>query len=344
MIEQLSSLARLSAAGGVHTFDVVTGTEDADTLLGTEGADIISGLGGNDFISSGHGADSIDGGEGADRIFTADQGDTVHGGGGNDFIQVAAVHTDSGATGTYAGDAGDDQVQVGGVDPDQSNGVTLQGGDGDDALGDVSIGSDLLDGGADFDMLIFVRLSRSVTVDLGAGTSEGKQIGSNTLANIEGINSGRADDILTGSSVANLILGRNGADVISGMDGDDTLYGGGRNDTITGGLGADSLDGGGGHDVFIYESIADSSVGHSDFITRLKKHDVIDLSAIDADVHTAGDQAFHRVKAFSGHAGEMVLSYAGGVTTVQLDVDGDGQADMAIQLAQNHLTYHGFVL
>ena len=85
-------------------------------------------------------------------------------------------------------------------------------------------------------------------------------------------------------------------------------------------------------------------MGLADSISRLKKHDVIDLSAIDADVDTAGDQAFHRVKAFGGHAGEMVLSYAGGVTTVQLDVDGDGQADMAIQLAQNHLTYHGFVL
>ena len=72
MIEQLSNLARLSAAGGVHTFDVVTGTEDADTLLGTEGADIISGLGGNDFISSGHGADSIDGGDGSDTIYDTD--------------------------------------------------------------------------------------------------------------------------------------------------------------------------------------------------------------------------------------------------------------------------------
>ncbi len=61
--------------------------------------------------------------------------------------------------------------------------------------------------------------------------------------------------------------------------------------------------------------------------------DVIDVSAIDADTTTSGDQAFVEVGAFSSIAGEMVISdIGGGVRLVEFDVNGDGAADMAIEV------------
>ncbi len=83
---------------------------------------------------------------------------------------------------------------------------------------------------------------------------------------------------------------------LSGNIGDNQLSGFAGNDTITGGLGADKLTGGLGSDHFVFESIADSSGinGKRDVITDFSGSagDRIDLSAIDADTATTGDQAF----------------------------------------------------
>jgi Ca2+-binding RTX toxin-like protein len=335
----------LATEGRVHAFDVVTGTEDADTLYGSDGADTVSGLGGDDFIFTGKGFDSIDAGDGDDEIYVGDAGDTVHCGAGQDFIEVTVLVAGSALGGVYSGDADNDHLKVAAVAAVASDSVTLEGGDGDDLLEDLSRGEDRLDGGSGFDLLYgFSRSGYGVTIDLGAGTSEGKLIGSNTLVGIEGYRAGRADDILTGSAAANAFYGRNGTDIISGLEGDDTIFGGGRADTITGGLGGDSLVGGGGRDHFVYLTLADSPNADPDFIDRLKQHDVIDLSAIDADVNTAGDQAFVRVKAFDGHAGQMTLSFSSGHTSVRVDVNGDAVADMTIVIEDNHLTYRDFVL
>lgn len=54
------------------------------------------------------------------------------------------------------------------------------------------------------------------------------------------------------------------------------------------------------------------------------KGDRLDLSAIDADVNTAGD-----------HAGEMILTLSGCNTLLALDVEGDGRADCRMTIVGN---------
>ena len=71
---------------------------------------------------------------------------------------------------------------------------------------------------------------------------------------------------------------------------------------------------------------------HSDRILDLRASETIDLSAIDADSTTAGDQAFAIVAAFTGSGGQMTIAYDAGEGTseILMDIDGDGAADMRI--------------
>src|SRR3712207_8124150 len=83
--------------------------------------------------------------------------------------------------------------------------------------------------------------------------------------------------------------------ILLGGYGDDTLIGGDGADRLEGGEGIDVLTGGGGADTFRYSSQYDSNSLYADRIVDfVSGTDRIDLSAIDADVFTAGNQAFHR--------------------------------------------------
>lgn len=124
--------------------------------------------------------------------------------------------------------------------------------------------------------------------------------------------------------------------LIGGAAGD-TLIGGAASDFILGALGGDELTGGGGADSFRYQSTAESSgaAGATDRIVDFTPGtDGIDLERIDADVRTAGDQAFRWIgsEAFSGVAGELRAYDSGPVWIVEGDVDGDGIADLSIAL------------
>lgn len=135
---------------------------------------------------------------------------------------------------------------------------------------------------------------------------------------------------------------------ISGGDGDDRLELGATENRIIGGEGSDTLTGGAGSDVFVYSATSESSGKNLDVITDLdvRGNDVIDLSGIDADIGSDGDQGFHLVSSLSGQAGELTLAYQAGsdVTFVLGDTDGDGQADLRIVLEGDHSDFAGFVL
>ncbi|HYJ81933.1 MAG TPA: M10 family metallopeptidase C-terminal domain-containing protein, partial [Allosphingosinicella sp.] len=126
-----------------------------------------------------------------------------------------------------------------------------------------------------------------------------------------------------------------------GGKSDDTLKGGAQNDLLLGNLGADTLAGGGGADVFRYDSTADSTAASKDHILDFAPGtDKIDLTRIDANTLLGGDQAFTFIgsNAFSGAAGELRASGSGGNWVVEGDVNGDGVADLVIQLSiQNAL-------
>ena len=117
-------------------------------------------------------------------------------------------------------------------------------------------------------------------------------------------------------------------DVLTGGAGNDLIYGGPRGDTLTGGT---------GNDVFRYHSVAESNSVEQDGIQDFTLGDLIDLSRIDVDASTPGDQAFTFIgqAAFSGQKGELRfenISLGQNVWKVFGDTDGDGTADFELVL------------
>jgi Ca2+-binding RTX toxin-like protein len=155
-----------------------------------------------------------------------------------------------------------------------------------------------------------------------------------------------ASQSLVGGELKDSLSGVGGDDMLWGHGGKDKLSGGTGNDTLVGGAGKDALIGGAGNDTFAFKAVADSTAKASDLIHDLAAGDAIDLAMIDADSHTAGDQAFHLVSGFTRHAGELTITYqaAKGVTLIQGDVDGDGFADLVITVSGDHHDFANFVL
>jgi VCBS repeat-containing protein len=130
----------------------------------------------------------------------------------------------------------------------------------------------------------------------------------------------------------------NGRFVLNGGGGNDVLTGGLGGDILFGGDRGDTLTGGGGNDIFLYTSVTESNSTERDGIQDFNAGDRIDISAIDANILVAGDQAFTFIgsAAFSGTAGELRFSNISGgngpIWEVEADTDGNGQSDFEIIL------------
>ena len=183
----------------------------------------------------------------------------------------------------------------------------LKGNGGDDGL-NGGAGNDVLDGGAGADTMLggtgddlyFIDLGGDVVTELaGEGIDTVSSAISYTLgANVENlILTGSAEDG-TGNALDNLIVGNALANDLAGGGGNDRLLGGDGVDHFTGGAGADS---------FVAEINADKvdmkkGTVSLDLILDFEKGvDKIDLTGIDAKVHTDGDQAFKFVNNASGN-------------------------------------------
>lgn len=129
--------------------------------------------------------------------------------------------------------------------------------------------------------------------------------------------------------------------VVTGTTANDTLVGTSGNDIFTGGLGKDTFFGGAGSDRFVYSSTAESKVGTPrDIIADWDATDVIDLHMIDANITTGGNDAFTFIGSGTadrnvGHA-ELKYYQTGGNTYVVADTDGDGMADLQIEITGAH--------
>jgi Ca2+-binding RTX toxin-like protein len=132
-------------------------------------------------------------------------------------------------------------------------------------------------------------------------------------------------------------------DVFVGGGGDDVMYGLGGNDWLEGDGGADTLRGGFGSDLFVYKAATDSTAAARDHIVDFEDTaDLINLQAIDANSGVAGDQAFTFIgaAAFSQTAGELRVYQSGADFIVEGDTNGDGVADLSIQVT----TFNGLGL
>ncbi len=309
---------------GTAVSESISGRSANDTLSGMGGNDVLYGMGGNDTLDGGDLADLLYGGDGADDLLGGSGGDILNGDAGDDGLDGGdGADKLFGGTGSdlLTGAAGNDRMS-GDADID-----TLNGDAGNDYL-DGGTGADIMSGGADNDIYI-VDDAGDQTIELaGEGYDIVRTELSWTLAdNIEALQlQGATDADGGGNAGANNLQGNAGANRLSGGAGVDTLNGADGDDIIVGGLGNDLLRGGLGADSFV--------VAHA-FGPVLETDQIYDFSTAEGDIidlSGAYAGALALVAGFSKHAGEMTLTFAGGITTLKLDINGDGKVDYQMKI------------
>jgi Ca2+-binding RTX toxin-like protein len=245
LIELAAGPTLVTNALGTQTLlniEGVAGGFGNDTLVGAPVAieNILVGGAGDDSIVAG--SDTI-----GDELLGEDGNDSLEGRSGDDVL------TGGDGDDSLSGGSGNDSL-LGGGGTDH-----LVGGLGNDTLVG-SEGNDILDGQAGFDTADFAGDLSGVTVDLGAGTASGTQIGPHQLIDIEAVHGGQGIDHVLGGDNAELLDGNSGNDIVSGGGGNDTvkgsagadlLSGEGGNDTLVGGVGNDTLEGGDNDDLVL---------------------------------------------------------------------------------------------
>jgi Ca2+-binding RTX toxin-like protein len=287
---------------GTAGTDVLVGTAGDDTIVGLGGDDVAIGDAGADVISAGEGADLIRGGAGRDMIFAGAGDDQAFGG-----EQADVIYGDAGADRLF-GEGGNDLITAGTGDD------TVFGGAGDDLIvAEIGDGTDVYfgddsDGGTGGDTLDLSAATVDVSVNLGTGalgqgSASSSQTGNDTIWGIENVNTGSGNDTIVASNAANI------------------------------------MNGGAGNDTFKFLSTA---AADGDTILLFEPGDRLDLSGIDADVATAGNQAFTIVSgAALTAAGQLAVSFEsrtdGDFTVVEGNIDGNTGADFKIEIQGHHV-------
>ena len=152
------------------------------------------------------------------------------------------------------------------------------------------------------------------------------------------MNGGTGHDHLESGGGKDRLVGSSGRDDLIGGAGKDKLLGGKGADDIWGGRGKDLLKGQGGADDFIFAKTKESGPTQSkwDSIAGFGGKDDIDLGAIDAIKGQKGNQAFDLDLDGSFSAGEIRQTESDGGVLLEMNVDGDGKAEMAIFLKGFH--------
>ncbi len=226
--------------------------------------------------------------------------------------------------------------------------------------------SDLATGGSSNDTLTLQNTVSGVNINLGGGTNALNLAGGvnslNHITSLATISSGSSHDNLTiagtmfnGGNPTVIDLG-GGSDTVSfgtnahvsvvnvetvnGSATNDVISIGGGATTVTGGLGNDNLTAGSGADNFRYTSTADSAGPVRDFITGFDASaDVFSFSGMGF----ASTINFVGLGPFTGTGSEARIANG---STLEIDVNGDGAADMQIELSniQGALTNANFVV
>ena len=180
----------------------IVGTERNDRLAGTGADDRVCGLGGRDRLRGNGGHDVVLGGGGGDLLQGKAGSDRLDGGPGNDRA---------------FGGAGADDVR---------------GGSGNDVLGG-GLGPDGMSGGSGRDIVVYGQRGVPVVVTIGAGANDGVAgERDNVKADVESVQGGRGNDVLTGNNRANRLFGGGGNDRVLGKGGSDVLVGAGGDDRL----------------------------------------------------------------------------------------------------------------
>jgi Ca2+-binding RTX toxin-like protein len=298
--------------------DTLFGGKDDDRLDGGNDNDRLFGEAGNDGLFGGRGDDRLDGGDGRDIARGGIGNDDIEGGKGNDSLFGEDGND------TLNGGAGDDTARGG------SGKDTVKGGAGNDTLhGDA--GSDKIFGGTNNDVLRGGADKDVINGEAGKDKLFGDD-GDDTLSG------GTENDSLEGGKGKDKLNGGKGDDILRGGDGNDTLKGEDGKDVLFGGGGRDFLTGGAKGDIFEYRSHLEStsSLGGPDRVTDFsrKQKDRFDFRKMDGDLGQPGTNPmiFIGTAAFSNVAGELRFEIDGDVTLLLGDVDGNGEADLIIEV------------
>ncbi|TCQ29005.1 calcium-binding protein [Rhizobium sp. PP-CC-3G-465] len=326
------------------------GTNRNDILTQNKLSEVsIYGYGGNDTINLNRtdslgGFNYVDAGSGNDRVVNYyEGGNDIFLGTGND-LYIADIRADDGkAYDVVSGGDGNDIFQV------NSEASVYKGDSGNDTFRSVGYNNSF-NGGTGIDTISYElqdayasQRGKGVDIDLDKGTATIDSDQIEVLVNIENASGTNSADDITGSADRNVLKGFGGADNLYGLEGNDGLYGGAGNDVLyggsgaddlTGGIGRDYLNGGTGADIFYFDTLIDSRVGSgrdviADFTAS--EGDLIDLSGIDANTRSGGNQTFDYIgnDGFSRHAGE--LRFSNGILSG--DVNGDGRADFEVSVS-----------
>jgi Ca2+-binding RTX toxin-like protein len=346
--------------------DSLVGLGGNDRLFGGYGIDNLHGSEGNDLLSGGPGQDSLIGGTGNDTFVYAaldeignvlaypDSGDHILDFTPGDKLDLGAIPGLSfvGAGQEYTGVA--NQVKLGWY-----YGSILGGGEGG---GVITGGSVVTNGGPSVDPIGIIAQPDSVlfppytTLEVDAngdkltdyslvlwGTDQALEETAPGSGIFQAVRSSKfltgteGADTLAGGDGADTLKGRGGNDALSGGLGDDILQGGSGDDTLAGGQGQDALSGGAGSDTFVFSAPEDLGSVYTfppscDRILDFSMGDKIDLSAIPGLSYVGSG-------AYTGALNQARLgSYsADGIateTSLEIDVNGDQYADVAVFLAK----------
>jgi Ca2+-binding RTX toxin-like protein len=265
---------------------------------------------------------------GGHDLIVADAGgaDTVHGGGGNDFIYYGDTLTAADVTN---GGAGVDTIALlgnyaGGITFTSANLVGVER---------MALYSALFLPGTGPNNYIITMSDANVAASTEFFVTAASLQSDESLV-FDGSAETNGRFTIHGGGGADIISGGAGGDFLIGNAGDDRLFGLNGIDFLTGGLGADELRGGAGGDFFRYLGTAQSTTGSIDRILDFRHVDRIDLSAIDANSGTGANDAFTFIgnAAFSNVAGQLRAYQSGANWFVEGDIDGDGTADLIIQV------------
>ena len=268
-----------------------------------------------------------------------DAGVALHNSFGNAFAMVDGVPLligagkfDNGVT-TFEVGGGDDTL-VGTTDTD-----VLLGLAGSDLL-DGAGGDDEWHGGSGDDTYVVEQSGDVVEEHRDAGLDTVRASIDYTLGSVleDLVLLGRADLEGTGNGGNNQITGNGGENLLLGEAGEDQLSGGRKGDTLVGGRGKDILKGEGGSDDFVFTALQDSGTSKStlDQILDFRGKDNLVFNDIDAVQGMTGNQAFVLDQGHGFEAGEIRVRESSAGLQVELNVDGDTEAEMSVLLADFH--------
>lgn len=175
-----------------------------------------------------------------------------------------------------------------------------------------------------------------------ASQAKGVDVGIDNIKNFESAIGGSGADIIFGNSKNNVIIGNAGHDVLHGFAGNDVINGGVGSDFLFGDKGADTLLGGGDGldgiaDYFFYGALSDSTVAKAGRDTIYLFEDGKDQIVFQNIPGHNGGNFVGVAMPYSPVAGELevrALSTTDG-WELQIDANGDGKTDMAINVADS---------